>query len=156
VSVFTKAPGNAEWSVSYPRFQRWRENLGSGITGLAAFSLGQMSLKTPDFGPERVWGSVVSGNFFEVAGIKAQAGRLFTLEDERNAAQVAVISDAMWTRIFHRDPTIVGRQVNVNSHGFTIVGIAPPRFSGTMMGLVEGLWVPVTTKPVLDPGNTSL
>jgi predicted permease len=156
IAVFTKGPGGAEWSLSYPRFQRWRENLGAGVKGLAVYSVGQFSLKTPDFGPERVWGSVASGNLFDVAGIQAQAGRLFTLEDERNAAQVAVISDAMWTRIFHRDPTVVGRQVNVNSHGFTIVGVAPPRFSGTMMGVVLGLWVPVTTKPVLDPGNTSL
>jgi predicted permease len=156
ISVFTKAPGGGEWSVSYPRFQRWRDNLVGGVSGLAISTATQLSLRTPDFGPERVWGSVASGNLFEVLSLQPQAGRLFTLEDERAAAQVAVISDAMWTRVFHRDPSVIGRQVSINSHGFTIVGVTPPRFAGTMVGMALGIWVPVTTKPVLDPGNTSL
>ena len=155
-SIFTHGPGGAEWSVSYPRSMRWRENVGGAVQGMAIFGGEQLSLRTTDFGPERVWGSVTSGNFFDVLGVKAAAGRMLTLDDEKSAAQVAVISDAMWSRVFHRDPSVVGRQVTLNSHGFTIVGVAPARFSGAMIGVALGIWIPITTKPVLDPGNTSL
>ena len=156
VSVFTKGPGNAEWSVSYPRSKRWREAVGGSVQGLAVFSGEQFSMRTVDFGPERVWGSVASGNFFDVVGVRAAAGRTLTPEDERTAAQVVVISDALWTRAFHRDPSVVGRQVTLNGHGFTIVGITPPRFQGAMAAVALDLWVPVTTVPVVKPGNTSL
>jgi predicted permease len=156
IAVHTKGPGGVEWSAAYPRSKAWRENLGGPVQGLAVFSMTQLSLRTPDFGPERVFGALASGDYFDVLGIKPQAGRIFTLDDERSAAQVAVISDVLWTRVFHRDPAVIGRQVNVNSHGFTIVGVTPPKFAGSTAGLVMGLWVPVTTRPVLDPGNTSL
>lgn len=156
MSVYTKGPGGAEWSVSYPRSSRWREHVGGVIEGLAVYSGEQLALRSDDFGPERIWSAMVSGNYFDVVGVRARAGRTLTLEDERQVAPVAVISDGLWTRAFRRDPAVVGRQVTINGHGFTIVGIMPPRFSGSMVGLALDLWLPVTNRPILDPGNTSL
>ena len=83
--------------------------MGGPVQGLAVFSGEQFSVRTEEFGPERVWGSVASGNFFDVVGVRAVAGRTLTAEDERSAAPVAVISDALWSRAFHRDPAVVGR-----------------------------------------------
>ena len=156
VSVFTKGPGGAEWSVAYPRFKRWRDAVGGAVPSLAVFSGQQFSLRFDRFGPERVWGDVVSGNFFDVLRVGAASGRFLTEDDERTAAQVAVISDRLWDRVFRRSPEAVGRQVTLNGQGFTVVGIAPPKFGGAMTGLALDLWVPVTTMAVLDPGNTRL
>ena len=156
VSVFTKGPGGAEWSVAYPRFKRWRDAAGGAVPSLAVFSSEQLSLRFDQFGPERVWSNVVSGNFFDVLQVRATHGRTLTENDERAAAQVAVISDRLWDRVFRRDPATVGKQVAINGQGFTIVGIAPPKFAGAMTGLALDLWVPVTTMTVLDPGNERL
>lgn len=156
VSVFTKGPGGAEWSVAYPRFKQWRDAVGGTVPGLAVFSAEQLSLRFDQFGPERVWSNVVSGNFFDLLEVRAASGRSLTLDDERTAAQVAVISDRLWARVFQRNPATVGRQVTLNGQGFTIVGIAPPKFGGAMVGVALDLWVPVTTMTVLDPGNTRL
>ena len=155
VSVYTKGPGGATWSLSYPRFKQWREVM-AGTASLAVHDFEQLSLKTEGFGPERVFSEVVSGNYFDVLGTRAIAGRTLTLEDERQAAQVAVISDRLWDRAFGRDPSIVGRQVTINGNGFTIVGIAPAKFGGAMTGLAFEAWIPVTTISVVRPGNTSL
>ena len=156
VSVFTKGPGGAEWSVAYPRFKRWRDAVGGAVPGLAVFSGEQLSLRFDQFGPERVWSNVVSGNFFDVLQVRAAHGRTLTVDDERTAAQVAVISDRLWERVFRRSPDAVGRQVTLNGQGFTVVGIAPPKFGGAMTGLALDLWAPVTTMAVLDPGTSRL
>ncbi len=156
VSVFTKGPGGAEWSVAYPRFKRWRDAVGGVVGGLAVFSSEQFSLRFDQFGPERVWSNVVSGNYFDVLGVRTASGRPLTPDDERTAAQVAVISDRLWDRIFQRNPATVGRQVLINGQGFTIVGVTPPKFGGAMTGVALDVWVPVTTMAVLDPGNTRL
>ncbi len=156
VSVYTKGPGGAEWSVAYPRFKRWRDAVSGAVPSLAVFSGEQLSLRFDQFGPERVWSNVVSGNFFDVLEVRAAHGRTLTEDDERTAAQVAVISDRLWDRVFRRDPGTVGKPVAINGQGFTIVGIAPPKFAGAMTGLALDLWVPVTTMSVLDPGNERL
>jgi predicted permease len=157
VSIYTKGPGGAKWSVSYPSFHDWRAALPASVfEGMIVSSNQTLSLKTDRFGPERVWGQAVSGEFFDFLGVRMVRGRSFRPEEEGQAAQVAVISESLWERAFDRDPGAVGRQVAINGQGFTIVGISPKKFGGTLMALGFDLWVPVTTIAVLDPGNTSL
>jgi len=155
VSVFTRGPGGAEWSLSYPRFRQWRE-AAAGRVDVALFRAEALSLRTEGTAPERIWGDMVSGNYFDLLGVRATSGRTLTLEDERQAAQVVVLSERYWARRFERDPGVVGRQVMINGNGFTVVGIVPAKFGGAMAGVAFDAWVPVTTRPVLDPGNTSL
>jgi putative ABC transport system permease protein len=155
VSVYTRGPGGAEWSLAYPRFRQWRE-AAAGSVDLAQFRPEQLSLRTEGTAPERLWADLVSGNFFDVVGVRAIAGRTLTMEDERRAAQVVVLSERYWERRFQRDPALLGRQVTINGNGFTVVGILPAKFGGAVAGLSLEAWLPVTTKPVLDPGNTSL
>ena len=67
------------------------------------------------------------------------------VEDERpDAAPAIMVSDGLWRRRFGADPTLVGRDVILNGHPFTVVGIAPPGFTGMMRGLSVDLWVPMT------------
>ncbi len=155
VSVVTQRPGRSPFSLSYPRFDRWREAT-AGSLDIAAVTQEHLNLRTESLGPERVWGELASGNYFDVLGVRAIAGRTLTMADERSAAQVLVLSERVWDRLFARDPGLVGRQLTVNGHGFTVVGIVPARFGGSTIGLALDAWAPLTTLPLVDPGNTGL
>ena len=157
VSIYTKGPSGVKWSVSYPSFKDWQAAVPPSLfEGMTLSSNQSLSMKTDRFGPERVWAQVATSNFFDVLGVTMIRGRGFQPDEERQAAQVAVISETLWERAFQRDPGAVGRQVALNGQGFTIVGVAPGKFGGTLMGLGFDIWVPVTTIAVLEPGNNSL
>jgi predicted permease len=98
---------------------------------------------TVDGASELVGGQLVSGNWFEVLGLRAQAGRLLTpADDAAGRPPVVVISDAYWTRRFGRDPAIAGRDVLLNGVPVTIAGIAPRDFHGLVIGTPLRLWAP--------------
>jgi predicted permease len=93
----------------------------------------------------RAAGELVSGNYFSVVGAGTQIGRTFTLDDDRTpgAHGVAVISDGFWRRGFGSDPAVLGRDVQVNNHTFSIVGVAARGFSGTDVGSPIDIWLPM-------------
>lgn len=92
---------------------------------------------------KRVRASVVSANYFSTLGVDLAAGRMFTLDEERpdSAAAVAIVSYPYWQQ---RGLTadILGRTITVNGHPLTVVGVAPPRFNGTMPVMSADLWLP--------------
>ncbi|MEO8679017.1 MAG: ABC transporter permease [Vicinamibacterales bacterium] len=94
---------------------------------------------------ERTWGGLVSGNFFDVMGVKAAAGRLFTADDDRTPGghPVVVLSYSYWTRRFAGDPTVVGRQLTINNQPMTVIGVAPEGFIGSFLGVAASAWVPM-------------
>lgn len=95
---------------------------------------------------ERVWSEMVSGNFFDVLRVKPLRGRTFSTEEKAErpgAAPVAVISETMWRGRFQGDPNIVGRVIKLNQKAFTIIGVTPSAFAGTINGLKFDLWVPL-------------
>jgi predicted permease len=96
-------------------------------------------------------GRLVSGNYFAVLGVPALIGRPLTVGDDRSAdgSPVAVISYAYWRRRFGGDPGVLGRSVTINRVPFTIVGVAPPGFSGEVVGRMTDLWMPLTMAPAL-------
>ena len=151
VWVNTRAPNGDEWSVSYPTLKDWDRGSHT-TTGIAGYDLAQVNLKVGEE-TERAWGLLATGNYFDVLGIRAVLGRTLTREDEESAAPVAVLGHSYWERRFNSDPGVVGRQVSLNSHSFTIVGVLPPRFGGMNVGLVFDLFVPYTQQPQLTPGN---
>jgi predicted permease len=95
---------------------------------------------------ERIWGELVSGNFFDALGVRPRLGRFFLASDrpdEPGATPVVVISEAVWRRKFKADPGVLGRTVKLNQQDFTIVGVAPATFPGSLNGLAFDVWVPV-------------
>lgn len=95
---------------------------------------------------ERVWSEMVTGNFFDMLGVKAILGRTFSTEEQAErpgGAPVAVIGENFWRRRFQADPNIVGRVIKLNQNAFTIIGVAPASFPGTISGLSFDLWVPL-------------
>ena len=94
---------------------------------------------------ERAYGAIVSGNYFNVMGVGAAAGRVLTPDDDRTPGghPVVVLSYPYWQRRFGGDPSILGRAVVVNNVALTVVGVSQPGFIGSFMGTEIGAWVPM-------------
>ncbi len=92
------------------------------------------------------WFEVVSGNYFDVLGVKPILGRTFTRDEygDRAKAFTAVISYRLWQDYFRGDPSILGRTVHINRLQVTIVGVAPPEFHGDFPGIAFDGWIPVS------------
>ena len=77
--------------------------------------------------PEQVSGALVTANFFQVIGLKAQLGRTFTEEEDRvGGSAFAVISDSLWQRLFARDTNVLGRVLTFGNQPYTVIGVVPP------------------------------
>ncbi len=102
---------------------------------------------------ESVGANLVSGNFFEVLGVRAAIGRVLTREDEGapGANPVAVLSYSAWQSRFGGSRTILGRKLSVNGHPMVIVGVLEPRFHGVLAGSTPELFVPATMKAQMTP-----
>src|SRR5208283_4138755 len=118
---------------SYPDYLDLRDRNRS-FDGLAAFNIAPAGLDTGE-NPTRVWAVEASGNYFDVLGIKPYIGRFFHGADEHgpNSAPYMVLSYAYWHSHFQDDRGVLGRTVQVNKHPFTILGVAPPGFHGTLL-----------------------
>jgi predicted permease len=115
------------------------------FTGVAAYQFGSFSLPGREY-PERIVGSTVSANFFDVVGVAPQAGRVFREGEDRSGAhRVAVISDRLWQRNFGADPEIVGKEVMLDGENHTVIGVMPAHFRFPSR-LVE-VWVPLVPTP---------
>ena len=143
VSFESLGPDGRAITTSYLDYRDFRDHLKlvSGLAALrpSAFSLG------PDSHPARVFGELVSGNYFAVLGVKPMLGRTFSRNeygDSEGAYPVAVIGQGLWQSVFNSDPAIVGRTVQVNRQPITIVGVVPAEFHGGISGLAEQIWIP--------------
>ena len=104
--------------------------------------------------PELVDGELVSGNYFDVLGVRPALGRLLVASDDvvPDANPVAVLSFSYWQRRFGADPAIVNQSVLVNGRPFTVLGVAPPGFHSVVMGDTPDVFVPMTMKAEIKPG----
>lgn len=100
------------------------------------------------------WFEVVSGNYFDVLGVKPSLGRTFTRDEygDRAKSFTAVISSRLWQEYFQGDPSILGRTVHINRLQVTIVGVAPPEFHGDFPGIALDGWIPA---PLTGEDNRS-
>ena len=147
--------GDVMPSFSYPDYQDISKvaTKVSGITGFEDIAVGIVI----DRDAERAWAQIVTSNFFDVLGAPIAVGRGFTREDETpGTAPAVVLSDAYWQRRFNRDPNVIGRQIRISAHPFTIVGVTGPGFFGASAGLSHDLFVPIGTQPVVMPGGSRL
>jgi len=99
----------------------------------------------------------VSGDYFETLGARVALGRGLVTSDARTPGSepVAVLTDQTWTRIFDRDPSVIGREIEMNGHRLVIVGVMAPEFSG-LDESPRDAWVPLTMHPVLLNGEDPL
>ncbi len=137
--------------ISYPMYKDYREKnevfsgvLCSRTTSVAMSAGGPAEITTAE---------MVSGNYFQVLGIRSAAGRVFTPADETNpgANPVVVLAYEYWQSRFRGDPGVVGQTIRINSFPMTVVGVAAPGYHGLMLGDRPKLFVPVTMKRYMTP-----
>ncbi len=148
---------NSPFLVSYPNYKDYRDR-NEVFSGLAAFNPITFNLVDREKQPERIWGSLVSGNYFDVLGVRAAMGRFFTPEEDRTpgAHPVAVISHKLWQRRFAADPSLIGKTIRLNNLDFTVIGVTPEGFRGSLIGLEFDLWTPAIMYPQMSPSGHHL
>ncbi|HYO63020.1 MAG TPA: ABC transporter permease [Pyrinomonadaceae bacterium] len=152
VYVFSGQPNSPYSTASYPDYAELRDRSEVFAGGLAARGGISASLGGGEQ-TELVVGQIVSGNFFEVLGVRAAVGRTITPADDQTpgAHPVAVISHGLWQKRFGGDRAIVGREIKVNGHAFTIVGVLPAEFRSLEAGRTDDLYVPMMMQAVARP-----
>jgi predicted permease len=135
---------------SYPDYLDLRDRNRS-FDGLAAYGLASVGLNTGN-NPTPAWVYEVTGNYFDALDVHPYLGRFFHASDEHgpNSAPYIVLPYAYWQNHFQSDRGVVGRVVQLNKHPFTILGVAPPEFRGTLAFLYPDFWVPIVDQEQLE------
>jgi predicted permease len=158
VSVFPVSEKNpSAMSVfSYPDYRDFR-NMNQALAGLAVYRFAPISL-SKDGNNERVWSYLVSGNYFDLLGVKPIYGRAFAPEEDRkpNANPVVVMSYGCWQRRFGGAADVIGKNIILNGHNFTVIGIAPKDFKGTELIFTPEFWLPSMMQSWIEPNNSNL
>ncbi len=142
------------WAIehydSYPNYVDLRDRNRS-FAGLAAWKMVFTAMDTGK-DPEGVTGYATSGNYFDVLGLEPSLGRFFHSADERgpNSAPDIVLTWAYWHSRFHEDPGVVGRTVRLGREPFTIIGVAPQGFGGTLVFGAPQFFMPMVNQEQVD------
>jgi predicted permease len=156
IQVFTSDfDGPLYGGSSYADYEDFREV--PVFDGLLAWMRARVTLS----GGERsdmLTAFLVSGNYFDVLGLRPWRGRFFRAEENRTPGThpVAVLSHDAWRRRFSADPDIVGRAIELNGRPFTVIGVGPPRFSGTSIEFAADFFVPAMMEEIISPGSDGL
>jgi len=148
-----------DWSLfSTEQYREFRDHT-PGFSNLAAFQAGRAELGVRRAGSnhpaEALQGEFVSGNAFDVFGLKAWMGRLLEpSDDQKGAVPVTVMSYRTWQQKFGQDPSVVGSTFLINGLPFTVVGIAPPGFFGErLVSDPASFWLPLSANPMVQGGS---
>jgi predicted permease len=135
---------------SYPNYLDLRDRNRS-FDALIAYNIFQAGLDTGK-NPSRVWVYEVSGNYFDALGTQPYLGRLIHASDEHgpNSAPYIVLTHAYWHSHFQDDRNVVGRVLQLNKHPFTVIGVTPPGFRGTVLIFSPDFFVPIANKEQVD------
>ena len=138
---------------SFPDYRDLRDRNRS-FDDLVAYGATVAGLDT-GANPSSAWVLLVTGNYFDGLRLQPYLGRLFHPSDERgaNSAPYIVLTHTYWHTHFHDDPGVVGRVVQVNKHPFTIVGVAPAEFHGTLVFFSPDFFVPIVNQEQLMEEN---
>jgi putative ABC transport system permease protein len=156
VALTLSKAGENPFAFTYPDIQALRNGQQS-FTGITACNITSLSL-TGKGKPDRVWGMVTTANYFDVLGVRPILGRAFLPEEDEKpgGAPVAVISYRLWQTHFGANPDVVGQQVEVNQHPYTIVGVTPAVFQGSQTGVRTEIWLPIAMVDQLVPRSDLL
>jgi len=136
-------------NMSHPTYTNMHEHSRTVDVAAVDFGGGPMSLGT-NGSSERVIGTLVSGNYFDVLGTRPALGRFFREDEDRVPGErpVVVLSHALWTRRFNSDPAILDRPLRLNNREFAVVGVAEEGFQGSSM-IGTDLWAPMAMVQVV-------
>jgi putative ABC transport system permease protein len=151
------SPQNLVWifsdrdnRTSYPEYLEYQQQ-AELFDGVMAYEWVGLNLGS-NGQSERVEGTLVSNNYFDVLAVKAELGRTFLPDEDKTPTAVAVISHNLWERRFNSDPTVVGKSMVLNGVQFTIVGVAPHDFVGAEEAFPRQVWIPLMMQASVRPG----
>lgn len=145
----------------YPHGFSYRDFLdyqkSDAVAGMLVYAPTQISV-TLAGQSEVAWAVTSSGDYFEVLGVRAARGRTFSREEGSNpgAAGTVVLSDGYWKRRFGGNDSALGQNISVNGHAFTVIGIAPPEFTGLETIYKPDLWVPLVHMVRIIPARAAM
>jgi predicted permease len=153
VKVFTTdnhIKGNQ--STSYLNFQDYAKQ-GTAFSSMAAYTFAGLGM-TRGSDTLNLGGLLVTGNYFDLLQVKPALGRAFLAEEDStpNGHPVVVLGYKFWKKL-GADPAIVGSQVTLNGHSFTVIGVAPPAFTGVDVGFDPDVYLPVSMHQWVRPGG---
>ena len=140
-------PGNLP--LSHLNFKDLRAQ-NAAFEDMAGFTFNQVNYSTGTES-EQIPVQVVTANYFPLLGVRPAMGRAFLPQEETTAAPVAVISSGFWERSLGSDPNIVGKTLTFNRTPYTVIGVAPKHFSGTLLGGGPSAWLPMAQALVPQP-----
>jgi len=145
--------GNTFPALSFPNYRDMRDR-NTVLSGLAAYRFLPASLGARG-NSQRLWGYLVTGNYFDLLGVQATIGRVFRPEDDVKPGghPLAVLSYACWQKRFGGDPGVAGRQVKFNGMDFTVLGVAPRGFFGTELYYVPDVFFPMMMQKEREGGG---
>jgi len=151
--VYISSPDFEYGAFSYPTFRDFRDGTGEAFEGVAAARISLVQRDTGD-GLDMLAAQLVSGNYFGLAGIEPQVGRLFTPDDDASpdAHPVVVLGHSYWTRAFGADPEIVGSDIRLNGRAYEVIGVVQPEYEGEMF-LEPAIFAPMMMTNHLSPSS---
>ena len=136
---------------SYPMYRDLRDqnDVFAGVLATDSTQVGVQWRNQPDLANTEL----VSGNYFEVLGVRPTLGRLFVQSDDvvQDANPVIVLSFSYWQRKFGSDPGVLNQAILVNGHPFSVIGVTPPGFHSIVVGKAPDVFAPMMMKPEITP-----
>jgi macrolide transport system ATP-binding/permease protein len=156
VSVSPVGKDGALAAFSYPNYIDFRDR-NEVLSGLLASRFVVVSMSR-NGNNEKVWGDLVSGNYFDVLGVKPALGRSFLPEEDKTRLShpVVVISHSLWQRRFGGDPSVIDSDVLINGMKFKVIGVAPAGFKGTEVIYTPEIYAPFATQKWIEPESDYL
>ena len=141
---------------SYPNYVDLRDR-NDVLSGLLAYRFAPMSLSR-NGNNEKVWGYLVSGNYFDVLGVKPILGRGFSPEEDKTRLShpVAIIGLSLWQKRFGGDSSVIGSEILINGKNFKLIGVAPAGFKGTEVVYSPEVFVPFAMQKWIEPESDYL
>ena len=143
VDVYQSVAGFSHGTFSFPDIEDIRRESGEVFTDVVTSRLAFIQTDV-DGGIEMVTGELVSGNYFPLIGVHAQIGRTLLPEDDvtPDGHPVVMLGHSYWQRRYGGDQSVIGESIRLNGRAYTIVGIAPEAYSGSIRGLTPAVYAP--------------
>jgi macrolide transport system ATP-binding/permease protein len=153
VEVYTSSSdGDVYATSSYPDFLDFKAE-NQVFSDMVAYTPMFAAMNLTDRS-KLVLGEIVTGNYFQMLGVSAAAGRtLLPEDDDPRAERVVMISHRMWMRDHGGDPAAVGQTIRLRGQPYTIVGVTPGRFTGMVPMLAPELWLPLVRVGEVEPAG---
>ncbi|HEV2687479.1 MAG TPA: ABC transporter permease [Bryobacteraceae bacterium] len=147
---------DGELYFSYPMYRDLRDR-NTVFSGMLATVNSEIAVNWRGQ-TEHAGGELISGNYFDVLGVRPALGRLFQQSDDitPEANPLAVLSYGYWQRRFGGDASVLNQNIGLNGHPFTVIGVAPPGFQSVVVGDTPDVFAPMMMKAQITPGRGDL